>query len=151
MAYESSIRRCVEFADTDMAGIMHFSGYYRYMEAAEHALFRSVGLSVHMELDGRLVVWPRVHAACDFRAPLRFEDEVEIHVLVREKTRKSITCAHLFRKLNGANRQPVARGVMTLVCAEMTDGGLKAIPIPAKINELIEVAPASVLEEKDRP
>src|SRR3954454_25408688 len=30
------ISRLVEFADTDMAGIMHFSAFFRFMEAAEH-------------------------------------------------------------------------------------------------------------------
>jgi hypothetical protein len=34
--------RFVEFSDTDMAGIMHFSAYFRYMEAAEHELRRPV-------------------------------------------------------------------------------------------------------------
>ena len=47
MAYEYSIVRGVEFSDTDMAGIMHFSNFFRFMEAAEHGFFRSLGLSIH--------------------------------------------------------------------------------------------------------
>ena len=39
MAY----KRRVEFAETDMAGQVHFSNFFRYMEAAEHAFFRSLG------------------------------------------------------------------------------------------------------------
>lgn len=31
-----AIRR-VEFSDTDLAGIMHYSNYFRFMETAEHA------------------------------------------------------------------------------------------------------------------
>ena len=46
MAYQFKIRRIVEFSDTDMAGIVHHAVYYRYMEAAEHAFFRSLGLTV---------------------------------------------------------------------------------------------------------
>ena len=30
------MRRRVEFIDTDMAGIVHFATYFRYMETAEH-------------------------------------------------------------------------------------------------------------------
>ena len=40
------VKRRVEFADTDMAGIVHFSAFFVYMEQAEHELLRSLGLSV---------------------------------------------------------------------------------------------------------
>ena len=83
MAYEYAIVREVEFHHTDMAGIMHFSNFYRFMEAAEHAFFRSLGLSIHSG-EPNPVSWPRVHAACDFSSPLRFEDSFEIRLLVRE-------------------------------------------------------------------
>ena len=46
MAYEFKAIRRVEFADTDMAGIMHYSNFFRFMETAEHAFFRSLGLSI---------------------------------------------------------------------------------------------------------
>lgn len=36
----------MEFCETDSAGIAHFSSLAIYMEQAEHALFRSLGLSV---------------------------------------------------------------------------------------------------------
>ena len=32
--------------DTDMAGIVHFSNFFRYMERVEHAFFRSLGFSI---------------------------------------------------------------------------------------------------------
>ena len=38
--------RRVEFCDTDMAGIVHFSTFYKWMEQAEHDYFRSLGLSI---------------------------------------------------------------------------------------------------------
>ena len=47
------ISRFVEFADTDMAGIMHFSAFFRFMEGAEHALLRSLGFSVFTEVGER--------------------------------------------------------------------------------------------------
>ena len=43
MAHSFSMTRSVTFAETDMAGILHFSNYFRYMEEAEHAFFRSLG------------------------------------------------------------------------------------------------------------
>ena len=41
-----SFERRVEFCETDSAGIAHFSSLAIYMEQAEHALFRSLGLTV---------------------------------------------------------------------------------------------------------
>src|SRR4026209_1278570 len=106
MPYEFKLTRTVEFSDTDMAGIMHYSNFFRFMETAEHAFFRSLGLSLvgmsdevgsvgpsgpgqKLESERRAedrralpsFGWTRVHAECDYQAPLRFEDEVEIQLL----------------------------------------------------------------------
>ena len=35
--------RRVEFGDTDMAGIMHFANFFRFMERTEHAFLRTLG------------------------------------------------------------------------------------------------------------
>ena len=72
MAYEFKLIRRIEFSETDMAGIVHFSNFFRMMESAEHAFFRSLGFSVHPE--GGTTGWPRVSATCDYLRPLRFED-----------------------------------------------------------------------------
>ena len=40
-------RRRVQFYETDLVGIVHFAWYLRYMEEAEHALWRAAGLSIH--------------------------------------------------------------------------------------------------------
>ena len=98
MPYEFRCRQRVEFADTDMAGIVHFSNFFRYMERAEHEFLRSLGLSVHAVNGDDLVSWPRVDAECKFRAPLSFEDELDVHLLVREKRSKSVTYEFRFCK-----------------------------------------------------
>src|SRR5258706_14567255 len=130
MPYEFKATRRVEFSDTDMAGIMHYSNFFRFMETAEHGFYRSLGFSVVMpETDPRLG-WPRVHAECDYKKPLRFEDLVEIHLLVSEKRSKSITFMFRFRKLNDSSLE-VARGALTIVCvAHRADGTMSAHAIP---------------------
>ena len=35
MAYEFKVTRRVEFSETDMVGIVHYSNFFRYMETAE--------------------------------------------------------------------------------------------------------------------
>src|SRR5439155_10782509 len=100
MASEFKVQRRVEFSETDMAGIVHYSNFFRYMEAAEHEFFRSLGFSVVTRQVDPPVGWPRVHAECDYKHPLRFEDEVEIRLLVSQKRSKLFTYEFQFRKLN---------------------------------------------------
>src|SRR5712671_606383 len=100
MVYEFKVIRRVEFSDTDMAGIVHYSNFFRYMEVAEHEFFRSLGFSVVTRQVDPPVGWPRVHAQCDYFQPLRFEDEIEIHMFVTEKKSKALSYLFKFRKLN---------------------------------------------------
>ena len=63
MPYEFKAVRRVEFSETDMAGIVHFSNFFRYMETAEHAFYRSLGFSVTLNDFDPPLGFPRVHAA----------------------------------------------------------------------------------------
>src|SRR6266545_4756052 len=134
MAYQFKAIRQVEFSDTDMAGIMHYANFFRFMETAEHGFYRSLGFSVTMPETHPRLGWPRVHAECDYKKPLRFEDLVEIHLLVIEKRSKALTFQFRFRKVTGESAEEVARGALTIVCvAHAPDGSMKAVPIPQEI------------------
>jgi YbgC/YbaW family acyl-CoA thioester hydrolase len=123
--------RLVEFGDTDMAGIVHFANFFRYMEAAEHAFLRSRGLSVVMEWEGEPVSMPRVSASCDYLRPVRFADEIEVTVAVQRLGRSSVTYAFEFFK----GTEAVARGQVTGVFCVVGPGHrLEAREIPAAIR-----------------
>lgn len=140
MASEFRCLHRVQFSDTDMAGIMHFANFFRYMEETEHAFFRSIGLSVHMEDSGSLISWPRVHAECDYKAPLRFEDEFEVRLVVREKRDKALVFDFQFLKPN--SEVEFARGSVTAVCVTVNReaGTMRAVSIPPAISQQIEAA-----------
>ena len=89
--------RRMEFADTDMAGIVHFANFFRFMESAEVSFLHSLGLSVRFQGESQTYSLPRVAASCDFENPVRFEDVVEIGVSVAKLGRTSITYAFDFR------------------------------------------------------
>ena len=146
MPYEYKVRRRVEFSETDMAGIVHYSNFFRYMEAAEHEFFRSLGFSVVTRQVDPPVGWPRVRAECDYKQPLRFEDEFEVHMLVTEKKSKSLSYQFRIRKLNRPAPVEVARGSLTVVCVTHQGGVLKATAIPKEIADKVEVAPAELLQ-----
>lgn len=149
MPSEFKITRRVEFSETDMAGIMHFSNFFRFMETAEHAFFRSLGFSVALARSGIKLCLPRVHAECDYLAPLHFEDEVLVHLLVEKKGNRSLTYQFRFRRLNESPSREVARGRLTVVsAARQEDGSLKAAPLPKVLTEAIQVAPAALVEDQ---
>jgi acyl-CoA thioester hydrolase len=151
MAYEFKIVRRVEFSETDMAGIVHFANFFRYMESAEHAFYRSLGFSVMMDHLDPALGFPRVHAECDYRKPLKFEDNLEIHLLVKEKRSRVLSYLFRFNKLAapGGTAEPiieVARGSLTVVCVSHSPGRkMEAAPIPRDFADRIEVAPAHLL------
>jgi acyl-CoA thioester hydrolase len=148
MAYEFKVTRRVEFSETDMAGIVHFSNFFRYMESAEHGFYRSLGFSVILKQFDPELGFPRVHAECDYKKPLRFEESIEIHLLVREKRSRVISYFFRFNKIDerGGNPQLIATGLITVVCvAHYKDGRMEAVPVPAALAEKIQVAPAELL------
>ncbi|HTH46593.1 MAG TPA: thioesterase family protein [Candidatus Limnocylindria bacterium] len=146
MPYEFKATRRVEFSDTDLAGIVHFANFFRYMETVEHAFWRSLGGSVVMTQFDRPLGLPRVHAACDFKRPLRFEDVVELHLLVTELKTRSLSYQIRFRRIEPGPAEEVAVGKLTVVCAcKGADGKLQAVPFPAELAAQIEIAPPELL------
>ena len=150
MAFEFKATRIVEFSDTDMAGIMHYSNFFRFMETAEHGFYRSLGFSVIMNQFDPPLGFPRVHAACDYKKPLRFEDLLEIHLLVKEKRSRVLNYFFRFQKLpsaEGALPELVATAVLTVVCViHHHDGRMEATAIPSELSGKIEVAPPELLK-----
>ena len=141
MAHSYTTTRRVTFAETDLAGILHFSNYFRYMEEAEHAFFRSLGFRVHSCERSGAWGWARRSASCDYQRPLRYEDEVELRLRVKEKRKKALVYQVRF-VLDGAE---VARGEVIAVCvAKAEDGQLRAAEIPAAVDAAVEAAPADM-------
>ncbi|MEI6341300.1 MAG: acyl-CoA thioesterase [Verrucomicrobiota bacterium] len=146
MAFEFKTSRLVEFNETDMAGIVHFTQFFRYMESVEHAFLRSIGHSVVMPAAHPPIGFPRVHASCDYRRPLRFEDLVELHLLVAEKRTRSIAYQVRMTRVQPGPREEVAVGRLVVACvAKLPDGQLTAVPLPDSLASVIEPAPAHLL------
>jgi YbgC/YbaW family acyl-CoA thioester hydrolase len=130
--------RLVEFADTDMAGIVHFAQFFLFMESAEHAWLRSRGLSVTFEHEGQKFSFPRVSAACDYVRPARFQDVLEVGVEVEKIGRSSVSYRFEFSK----DGQEIARGRLTTVLCRMGgERGMEAIEIPGWLREKLEGEP----------
>ncbi len=137
--------RRVEFAETDMAGIVHFSYFYRYMEITEHAFIRSLGHSVHEKVDGVSVGWPRVQSSCDFFKPIRFEEKITIRLTIQEIRGRSMRYLFYFFKDSDSGEELVASGrlVTASVKFDRKTGGIKSIEIPSALRAKFEAAQQS--------
>jgi YbgC/YbaW family acyl-CoA thioester hydrolase len=132
---EYRLRRRVNFHELDPAGIVHFSWFFRYMEEAEHALWREAGLSIAPQ--GRDIEFPRVSTAFEYHHPLRFEEEFDVTIRIAAVTGKSI------RYVCDVTRGDVkiATGQMTVVCVtKRPDEPMKATSIPDRIASRLAVA-----------
>jgi len=136
--HEFTTQRKIEFADTDMGGIVHFARFVVFMETAEHEFLGALGTSVSLELEGRKIGWPRVAVSCDYKSPARFGDVLEILVRVLRKGEKSMT--YQFRFTNRGRE--IATGEMTSVCCVLEPGNeIRAVPIPSFVADKIQEAP----------
>ena len=129
------LTRRVQFHETDAAGIVHFSWFFRYMEEAEHALWRAAGLSI--AAPGAEIGWPRVAASFEFTKPLRFEDEFEVRLWIAAKTKKTIQ----YKAVIASAGETLASGSLTIACVAKRPGEpMKAINIPPEIDSRLQVA-----------
>ena len=138
MAHEFTKLHRVEFADTDAAGLAHFTTFFRWMEQTEHAFYWSFGGTAHRrDPDGDRGM-PRVSATCDFLRPVGYGDEVAVHLRVVEKGSRKLAYAFDFRTHPGG--EEVARGRMTVVSAfRPADGGaFRSVALPKELDDHIE-------------
>ena len=151
MTSQYSITRRVEFSETDLAGIMHFTNFYRWMEICEHEFLRSLGLSVDMEDENGRFGWPRVKTSCRFKRPLHFEEEVEVRLIVREIRDRSIAYAFQFLKQQDGVRVKAAYGEAVAACVrfDQAAGAMTPIMIPESFRSKIEEASPEQLSLSD--
>lgn len=130
MSFHFIAQHRVEFFETDLAGIVHFANFYRFMEQAEHAFFRSLGLKIHGHLpDGTVFGWPRVSATCSFQSPAYYEDELDIGITILKLTSRSLTTGYEFRR----GDRTLATGEMkTAYCIIPAGAKLESAEIPAE-------------------
>ena len=72
-----STRLRVRYADTDQMGVVYYANYLVWFEVGRTEWLRQTGWSYRqMEEDG--VALPVIEAHCEYRQPLRYDDDVDI-------------------------------------------------------------------------
>ena len=134
MAVEFVMRRRIHFSETDRAGVLYFAHYYRFMEEAEHAFWRSLGVAVVMDVAGLETSWPRVATSCEYFSPVRFDDELELALKVVNIGNKSVTYEVEFR----CDGRRIALGRMTTVYCAIVSGEFQPSSIPDSLRSKLK-------------
>jgi YbgC/YbaW family acyl-CoA thioester hydrolase len=143
--FHFSYRRQVEFADTDLAGIMHFSNFFRFVECAEHAFFRSLGFQAYTVAGSDHQGWPRLAVACEYLKPARFQDLLEVSLRIEEIRTSSLTYGFWVFGPAEAGRALLATGSFSIIHVQVDPQAreLRKTPIPAGLRAQLESAVAT--------
>ncbi len=90
MMVHSYVRQA-HFAETDAAGVVHFTHLLQYAEEAEHSLMRTIGHPVWSEHNHQVIRWPRVGCSASFKHPAQFGDTLRVDIAVKSLGRSSVT------------------------------------------------------------
>jgi acyl-CoA thioester hydrolase len=133
----------VELGDTDSAGLVYYPNYFRWFDRAAREYLRVTGLTPKEMLEKFHFEQPVVNCACNFYAPLRYDDTVRLETEVTEVLPKTFRLEHkIYRE-----GELVASGYEIRAWVEidnpLEEGKLNAVDIPRFFAE--------ILKEKEEP
>jgi 4-hydroxybenzoyl-CoA thioesterase len=96
----------IEWGDCDEAGIVFYPNYFYWLDCAFQRLLRSHRLSQRELRNRYCAVTPIIQAHCDFKAPARYDDVLDIDVAIEaDGERRFKVVYHL-----GSNGRTIAAG-----------------------------------------
>ena len=124
----------IEWGDCDEAGIVFYPNYFYWLDCAFQRLLRSHGLN-QRELRSRYgAVTPIVQAHCDFKAPVRYDDVLEIGVEIEADGERRIRAGYHL----SSNGKTIATGHEIRAWVRITaDGGFAGAPVDAAFLALL--------------
>ena len=119
----------VFWADSDAARIAHFSSIFRYCEATEEEFM--------IRLTGGWkpgkVIFPRVHASCNFKSPLRVHERFRVDIESIIIGKSSITYEFHIYNLD----QDALASICKLVTVALDPETFKPVPVPRELEKLL--------------
>ena len=120
----------VYYEDTDLAGIVYYANYLKYLERARSEAIYSLGLTntnLQKNHDTLIIV-----KSCniEYKKPAKFEDGLEIISSILSKTKTSFTMLQLIKK----NEEIISEATVQLVTVNKEG---KPIKIPEILNNLL--------------
>lgn len=116
----------VGYVDTDAAGVVHHSQYFRYLEQGRVELLRAVGVDYLMFERERSLALPVVEVRMKYRAPARFDDLLDVETWLSEGSRAKLVFGSRLRR--AADAVLLHEGTITLACVKMPQGSICSVP-----------------------
>ena len=112
----------VYYEDTDLAGIVYYANYLKFIERARSEWVRELGIDqVRMKADGLVFAVRRVEA--DYLVPAKYDDELVVHTTMQPGSGARLVV-----------KQNVMRGdtllfsaLVTIICMTL-DGAVSRLP-----------------------
>ena len=118
----------VYYEDTDMAGIVYYANYLRYIERARSDWVREIGID-QLEMKAEGVVFAVRHLTADYISTAHFDETLEVRTRLSElRPARMVMAQEVFRE-----DELIFRADVTLVC--IGSGG-KPVRLPAKLRSL---------------
>lgn len=126
MTRRSTYRVRVGYVDTDQAGVVHHSTYFRWFEQARIELLREGGLEYRSWEAGTRLGLPVVEASLRYLLPARFDDLVCVETWIGAASRAAIRFDARVT-IEGKPDDLVNEAQIRLACVHL-DGGPRRMP-----------------------
>ena len=138
------IKRQVQLHETDLGALMHHHNYFLWMEQAEYEMFRHIDEKVVGDLDENFKGsgWPRSKVEMKYLKPLRFEDEVEIHLKICRIRNAAIEYEADFWRISEGEKELVSVGkyqAVSCLYSSIQFSDPEIVPAPQEFLEKLEV------------
>ncbi len=120
----------VYYEDTDLAGIVYYANYLKFIERGRTEWVRSLGIDQGRLKEEQGIVFAVRRVEADYLRPARFDDELTVSTRAEAASGARIV---LDQQVTRAG-EVLFQATVTLVC--LTDGG-HAARIPAEIRHLL--------------
>lgn len=121
----------VAWVDTDALGVMHFSNYFRICERTEEEFMNSVGIPFDLS---KSISLPRVKAECNYKSPLRYNDEAIVSMSLKEIGKKHIKYSFEIKNRSNGKIAAICEIVVVAINSEF-----RSVELPEKIIERIKL------------
>src|ERR1051325_9647132 len=108
-------RQRVIYAQCTIRNHVYHSRYLDIMEAARGEFMRTLGYPLQ-RLQNEDYIFPVISLRMKFLAPARYDDELEIHLSLKDISRLRLTVHH---KITGANSQTFVEAAADHVCTSI--------------------------------
>lgn len=116
----------VRWVDTDALRVVHYSNYFRYVEAAEEELYRTLGFTFKELNEKYNIAIPRVEAFCSYKAAARYGDIVTVVLRLNGKTEK--TMRYEFEILRKSDGELLCNGYLKIIGLDLTTWRATTLP-----------------------